>query len=96
MPFGPRGNGAAGKVAKAKLTFNVEGDCDLPHIRWWSSPQPPTTCGPAPSEHRLPYISLGTEACHGLSGDHLVPAPTPPDSITVWGRSQPATGVAHS
>lgn len=32
MPFGPRGNGAAGKVAKAKLTFNFEGDCDLPHI----------------------------------------------------------------
>lgn len=96
MPFGPRGNGAAGKVTKAKLIFNFEGDCELPHIRVVLATQPPTTCGPAPSEHRLSYISLGTGACHGLLGGHLVPAPTPPDSVRVWGRNQPAAEVAHS
>lgn len=75
MPFGPRGNGAAGKVTKAKLIFNFEGDCELPHIRVVLATQPPTTCGPAPSEHRLSYISLGTEACHGLLGGSLGPCP---------------------
>lgn len=51
MPFGPRGNVTAGKVTKAKLIFNFEGDCELPHIRVVLATQPPATCGPVPSEH---------------------------------------------